>query len=885
MKELHITEEDIRDHFSFWELQSGNTWKWIEENFFEGRIKKYRVDTCLLNNIRMAVKKLEKEGIPLKIATVILLRLIFTRYLVDRGVIIDEKFIEGNPSEKERRKESFTRLIVDKEKLYLFFDYLKERFNGNLFERDTNEKMIKQEHLELLSMLFRGRLETGERFLFDVYDFSIIPVELISVIYESIIDENKRKENAVIYTPTFLVDFILQQTVEQYLEKNGSKSCKILDPACGSGIFLVEAFRRMADNEISRGHITNDKLTEIMETNIFGIDKDESALNVAIFSLYIAFLDYKDSKDIKKIKLPPLLNKRLFKADFFDTKHTFNKILKNTGFNFILGNPPWKSDKSQFHLAYSSSYPITDFQMAQTFMIRTKDFSGDNTQSAFIVTSSILHKAKSFRTYLLENFYIEKVLDLSSVRRLIFKEAINPAAIVFFRFANQNDTKKNMVNHLSVKPNIFLIQFDTLVIEKSDIHFIMQKYFMESRWMWKAILYGTTLDFHMLKRLESSKQNLKNIIEENGGIFHGNGILEGKPKKKPFEFLVGFPIIETMQITDYYTFVAPNNRRIQLEDTYLEAGRKIELYEGEHVLLRRRMSKETELTISYTESSCTFRNSAYSIVSQNYVNELKEIYGIFISKLFTYFQFMTSANWGIYLPEVNLEEYLSFPYIPIKDKKRFVALIDGFISYYKEYYTKMLTPGHIPLPPEFEQINRMVYEAFEIDEIEKDLIDYVLDVSRYLFQGKKAYRKVLRKVNDNELKQYGKIFYNHFASIYNSPGEYFQVEYFYLDYFAAMKFKIVPDKPSKGNEIVKSDEKDPAKIIFNALPQRASLYKITQNLYLSKVIKGFEEDFFYIIKPNELKSWHRAIAHLELAEFIDAINMAESKELNEKNNG
>lgn len=885
LKKITVDEADIGTRFSFWELQSGNTWKWIEENFFKGRIKKYRVDTCLLNNIRAAVTKLENEGIPLKTANVIILRLIFTRYLIDRGVIMDEKFIEGDPSEKERRKESFNRLIPDRERLYLFFDHLKERFNGNLFERHDDENMIKQEHLELLSMLFKGKLETGERFLFDVYDFSIIPIELISGIYESIIDDKKREENAAIYTPTFLVDFVLQQTVERYLEENDAGDCRVLDPACGSGIFLVEAFRRMAEREMSRGKICDDTLKELLETNIFGIDKDETALNVAIFSLYIALLDYKEPKDIKKIKLPELLNKRLFRADFFDTGHAFNHIIKNAGLKFIIGNPPWRSDKSPLHLMYAARYPVTDFQIAQTFMIRTGDFSQETTESAFVVTSSVIHKAKKFREYFLDNFYMDKVLDLSSVRRFIFKGAVNPAAIVFFRCADRCDTKENSVNHLSLKPNVFLTHFDTLVIEKNDVNLIKQKYFMEYRWMWKTVFYGNILDFHMLKRLEDLKENLKKIIADNDGIFEGNGILEGKPKEEPFSFLVGFPVVETEQITSYYTVVDKNTRRLKLEDTYLEKGRKPELYEGEHVLLRRRMTKETKLTVSYTESSCVFRNSAYSIASRNCPDELKEMYGIFISKLFTYFQFMTSANWGIYLPEVNLDEYLSFPHARIKDKKKFVALVDRFISYYKEYYTGTLRPENIPLPPEFEQINRMVNEAYEIDDIEKDLIDYVLDVSRYLFQEGKAYKTVLRKVKDAELKQYGQIFYDHFASIYNSPGEYFQVEYFYLDYFAAMKFKIVPDKPSGDEEIVRSAEKDPEKIIFTALAQKASLYKLTDRLYVNKVIKGFEDDFFYIIKPNEFKSWHRAIAHIDLAEFIDAINKAESEEMKEKNNG
>ena len=172
----------------------------------------------------------------------------------------------------------------------------------------------------------------------------------------------------------------------------------------------------------------------------------------------------------------------------------------------------------------------------------------------------------------------------------------------------------------------------------------------------------------------------------------------------------------------------------------------------------------------------------------------------------------------------------------------------------------------------------MVNEAYGIDEIEEDLIDYVLDISRYLFQEGKLRKTALRKVKDDDLEKYAKIFYDYFSNIYNIPNEYFQVEYFDLNYFIAMKFNIVPNKPIKCNDIIKSKEKN-IKRFFTTLALNISIYNITNELYISKVVKGFEEDFFYIIKPNELKSWHRAIAHIDLAEFIDAINRAELEQM------
>jgi hypothetical protein len=885
LQKLDITDTEISRRFSSWELQSGNTWKWIENTFFKRGITKHRVDRYLLDNIRTAVALLEERELAVGLAHRIILRLIFSRYLIDRGVIIDEKYIPGKPGDKETRKAHFNRLISHKPMLFRFFAYLKERFNGNLFEiHDDEYKKVRQDHLDRLSRLFKGEdQETGEQTLFDVYDFSIIPIELISGIYESIIDDKKRKANSAIYTPTFLVEYILRQTVEAYLKENHTKHCKILDPACGSGIFLVEAFRRMVEKEKSSGAVTDKKLIELLENNIYGIDKDEAALNVAIFSLYVAVLDYKEPKDINKLKLPELLNKKLFTADFFDTGHKFNDILKKNRIQFIVGNPPWGSNKSKPHLRYLGNYPVTDFQIAQTFLIRAKDFSNENTLSALVVTSTVIHNAEKFRSYFLDNFFIDKVLDLSAVRRLIFKDAINPSAVIFYRFAHKRDTKQNNVRYLSLKPNIFFACFNTLVIERTDIKTIKQHYFIKYHWMWKVALYGSELDFHLLVRLDNPDAALENFIGDNPGIFKGKGIFTGVPKPSPFTFLTGLPIIETKKITKYYTTIDRDTPRLKSEDTFLERGRKPGLFQGEHVFLRRRMLKETELVVSYNESPCAFRDSTYSLASQNQPDELKELYGIFISDLFTYYQYMTSANWGVYFPEVNLEEYLSFPYVQVEDRKEFAALVNRFINYYKKFYTGVLRPEDIALPGEFKQINQMVNDAYEIDEIEKDLIDYVLEVSRYLFQENKIYGKALRRVNNDDLEQYARVFYNHFGNIYSSPGEYFQVEYFLIDYFAAMKFKIVPFKPQKGKEIVKSEETDPDKIIFKALAQETSLYTITDRLYLNKVVNGFEEDFFYIIKPNEFKSWHRATAHMDLMEFVDAINKSELKQMERKN--
>ena len=114
----------------------------------------------------------------------------------------------------------------------------------------------------------------------------------------------------------FLVDYIISKTIGKYFDENRKEyNCKILDPACGSGIFLVEALRRMIERyrDINKTNpvSTNDfkeVLKRLAEENIFGIDQDKegNAINVAIFSVYLALLDYQEPKEIENFKFPEL---------------------------------------------------------------------------------------------------------------------------------------------------------------------------------------------------------------------------------------------------------------------------------------------------------------------------------------------------------------------------------------------------------------------------------------------------------------------------------------------------------------------------------------------------------------------------------------------------
>lgn len=901
LQEIELSQDERSEIFSFWNLQSGHTWDWLQENYLSGKKKdkQKRVNERLFLNIKevretliRSESNLTEEKANSK-ANSLILRLIFIRYLIDRGVKLDEKYIGGKTLNEKRL--SFSQLIAEPLRLNELFKSLNVKFNGVLFK--DIETPLTSHQAESLSCVFKGETPmegslfyNHPDFYFEVFDFSIIPVEVISGIYESLISPETRKLDSAVYTPSFLVEYILEDTVQKYLNDNSTSECKIFEVAVGSGIFLVQSLRKMIEKEkelfknVSSDKF-NERIREITKNNLFGIDINKEALKVTCFSIYIALLDYQNPKEIDEYEFPNLLGENLFEANFFDTNHVFNTVIKEqVKPNYILGNPPWKSNKDEIHTSWikKNNKTIGRFEIAQSFLLRTKDFMLPSTKTALIVTSTIFYNVskptKLFKTEFLTTFCLDKFFDLSPVRRLIFEEKNSPASIVYYRLSDEDECKSNHVNHLSIKSNTFLKHFKTLVIEKFDQKIILQRNFIEYDWMFKVALYGNTLDFNLLTRVSNIKNRVIDLIDGEN-IHKGKGFFRGTPKKH-FSFLEGLPILDNHKVKPFYTKVI-DCPIFTYEDTYLESGRRVELFEGEHIYLKVHTKNESDMVVSYCEDTVVNRHDVITITSKDKIETLKNIYANLISNLYTYYQYLTSAAWGIGTrPAVRLEEQLSFPY-PIKSEKlesEINGLVNNYLASFKEYYSEFKLGEPIRNESIFNQINEVINELYGVLPYEEDLINYVLDVSRYQFQhGKQC--KFLRKVDNdlNFLKKYADVYLREFEELYQD--EYMQVEVYSLNYFIAMNFVILDEKPEK--RIVTPKKKYSEQEVLKRLANNLSISQITnledstKNLFIQKDIKGFEKNSFYIIKPNEFKSWHRAMAWYDVAEFKKSIEEAE----------
>jgi hypothetical protein len=909
LERINILESKIQDQFSFWNLQSGATFEWFYKKY-KATILKKRVNQRLFENIKQTILILsENYSLEEIVAKEIILKLIFIRYLIDREIKIDTAYIEGDEKEVIKRRKSFSELIKNPKELVSFFKYLDTRFNGVLFKEDSIIELT-QEQANILSKLFnpdgvtiedKKNLFSNFDFQFEVFDFGIIPVELISGIYETLLDEETKNATSAVYTPPFLVDYILTQTVDKYFDENKLTSeCKIFDPAMGSGIFLVQGLRRMIERE-KELNPNDDNLTfgkkikKIAEQNLFGIDINPEAINVACFSIYVALLDYQEPGNIDVYKFPHLKERNFFKSNFFDlSKEEIWKRIKSENVNFILGNPPWRNNSSPEHLDWlkTSKFDkiVSDKQIAQSYLIRIKDFVNEDTINALIVTSKVYYnnKAQKFKKYFLENNLISEVFDLSSVRHIVFENANNPGTIIFFRvnINKKEENSQSIVKHISLKQNKFFNKYSkTLVIEKFDKKHIKQKHFIENKWMFKVALYGNTLDYLFIRRVEESICLDKFL--DNNNIINGNGIKKGNPKDY-FDFLIGLPIIETSEIQENFTFIREDFPKLNKHDVYLEAGRELTLFKGKKIILGKRTKFETDLNISIIESDCVYKDSVNSITfnidNENY---LSEVFGIFKSKFSTYFHYLISANWGVYYPEINKSEYLSFPFIEPSEVQRnkLHSLVNELIKPYKEFYEEY--PDNIfqgQLSNEIlDNINSVVEEIYDIKGYEKDLIDYVLNVSRYQFQDSKQhfvsdFNEADHRNKETVLKSYADVYIKEFEKIYDDS--YFKVEIYELNGFITMNFILLDKKPQYFDQIEFVKEVTDEKKLFEKL-STLSISKIASstdsefNLFIQKDIKGFEENSFYIIKPKEYKCWHRAMAWYDVAEFKEAIQKAE----------
>ncbi|MCH7400413.1 Eco57I restriction-modification methylase domain-containing protein [Belliella kenyensis] len=909
-----LGEIDKLNDFTYFELVTGKTW----EQYKEHLDYKNRVDYHLLQNIKAAREILvagnEQRA---KLVNAILGKVIFVRYLIDRKVKMkfDGKLRTWSNPE-------FCELLDNPQKVQAFFEYLEDKdkgFNGDLFPLSQSEynQISKNDYQILKRLLLGDDIAKNQPSLFELYDFSIIPIEFISNVYELFIGQDNQKKEGAYYTPLFLVDYILKETVEKHLSDTrkldvqineilskqlGNYSyCKVLDPACGSGIFLVETLRKIIEKYIDDTGIDTKSpkfktaIKNLAKENIYGIDKDLSAVQVAIFSIYLTLLDYLEPAAIEDaFKFPHLLNTNFFEADFFDENAEFNILFKEIEFNYILGNPPWMRGKGEKHKPLFVEYiekrrkfeiafdapkiKIGNKEIAQAFLFRSSDFSKSATKCSLIVTSKVLYNLQSnaFRKYFLHNFFIERVFELAPVRREVFDKsndkAIAPACILFFNFAQNTPTDDNVIEHIALKPSRFFSLFKIFTINRTDFKEVQQSKLKEFDWLWKVLVYGSYLDFNFIKRLKSDYITLKDTIEKSNDLIIGQGVMVGGGDSNDASDLIGKPFIDTRSDIRQY-WINPNNKKKWEYETVHRARNK-ELYKAPILLITEGVNNELKSVSAVCYRDSVYKSSLTGIKGRgkNTSSTLKQISGVLNSSFFSYFNLMTFSSSGIEREQSHDEEKLSIPFIENDNIASIVADIESHLFNHCSSENFLNDPSiEIEIQKKQLKLESCIKNSYSLTKEEVDLLDYTQQVIIPVIMRHSNYEKLFTsfKEKDVDLESYAQIFLNRFQSNLGNKNRKFIVEIWHTNQLIGMFFRVISAEEFKKEIIWKDNQHSDWEIL--SLLTKISSEKVTDKLFVQKDIRGFEKDYFYIFKPNEKRLWHKAIAYLDVNEFADAI--------------
>ncbi len=924
----YLNESKLTD-FEYFELITGKSWEKHKKSLAE----EYRVDYYLLNNISEFRNKLRlKYKLDSKIANSLIGRAIFIRYLIDRGIDLDRYRIKD--------QKDFNNILLNKMEAYKLFNRILNDFKGNLFPLSyivngkiiNEEDEVSQEQLTDLTYLLQGAKLTKEGTQLsweNLYDFSIIPIEFISSIYERFIGEENQADKGAYYTPLFLVDYIEKETVGKFFRNHPTQQdCRILDPSCGSGIFLVEGFRTIINQykklnpdyskEENKVFYRN-KLVELLKTNIFGIDQDENAINIAIFSLYITLLDNLEPKSVSGFEFPDLLESNFFISDFFDIKSKFNTKLNEYHFQFILGNPPWKTkghpkEKQLFekYIEYrkekeNSILEIVHREIAEAFLIRVSDFSFNET--AFIVVSKILYKLDKngvFRNYFFNSFCVRQIVELSSVRHQIFNNsndsAVAPATILFYKKA-EKELFENIVKHISLKPNIFFEVFKLMVIEKYDVKEIRQKIFIEEDWALKTFVYGNVLDYYFIKRLKKDYSTIKAVISDDTKFIFGQGLkFKDGEKRISTERFADYKFIGSLkkklnlkgeladEVTNYSNYLKPY---YIAEDSFVDwDSREVgyfpeddRIFDSPSLLITGGTSKDFKSVsaISYTNTLFKSSLTAIKALDNEFLGSLKAFSAILNSSFFSYYIITTGSSIGIEREETHDEEKWN---VPFNETHELISLYENVETLSKDFHSLFIKDNFVKhqLDEAIKNLDSEIINSFGLSSNEKSLLDYTNTITKTLLKGTKEEKKKIIsriKYKDYILKKYAEVFINHFSKRFNNKNNYFEVEILWSEFLIMMKFKII-SQPSMAEDLIVWSKIENRQLLINIT--KLGFEHVSDNLFLQKDIKGFEEDYFYIAKPNQYKSWHLALANLDLSEFIEAFFKINNESLNTNEN-
>jgi len=802
---------------------------------------RYRIDASkrvyhqLLASLRELDKLLQNQGLAKATRHGLIGKFVYLRYLRDRGILSDERLQKWQLSAAD----VFSRQ-AKKASLEALSQHLDTWLNGEIFPLAWRGKDApKAEHIRQVAGAFCGDqvgAETTQLHLeFQAYDFAFIPIETLSLVYEQFLhsddaaDAKGRSEGAY-YTPLPLVNFVLAQLERQLPLRKGMK---VFDPSSGSGTFLVQAYRLLIEKTFpaNQRKAKPSELRDLLEQSIFGCDVDADACQVTQLSLLLTLLDYVDPPDLTgamhSFKLPTLCKTtdsaklkaghtpNILQRNFFGVeaelasavlrKPGAKAIWEKQGFDWIVGNPPWKPINPNrlgpndgavrdWIKTNEKTMPIGNYQAAQAFAWEAGCFLKQGGECALLVPAMGLFEELSirFRATFFRRYQVHSVANFSNLAEVLFDgRARVPTAALNYRLRREQTAIEYdeittvfspfVVNQAATCPSTEgqRGKIWSLSTNSSEVSVLSYQQIAEGSGLpWKLAMWGTQDDARLLKRLAKKWPTLRGLENSKLDQIHAGVVvsqgLEMRDTNGPDVEEVPLQtrsILDIKKLNRFRTFFGfPGDAIVQLNNRahFARKGR---------VALPMAVSIPPHIIVSAARTFAVYSDEflivparQIGIASLTKDKDFLKALSLYLSSDFAFYhQFFLSTQFGIQRGRATLESLRKIPIpiamLPRAELKPWVALHGELIRCEpRQLHQNRRTLGTVDMFDDhavqedrldelLKQLNQMCAEALGLTGEERTLVSDFVHCRYALNDGKRG-DAAMRKPTNDELRAY-----------------------------------------------------------------------------------------------------------------------------------
>lgn len=643
-------------------------------------------------------------------------RSIFTQYLVDRDIVTAER-LESLCGHAE-----LPAALRDRKATTDLFAWLTQTFNGDMFPASAAAPPDPG-HLARVADFLEGIDPNTGQMTFFPYQFDVIPVELISSIYEQFahsgaapVDGRPRSTEAsragVYYTRLSVVSLILDEVMDGLT----GDEC-ILDLTCGSGVFLVEAFRRLVQLKSLRTPATRQLIREILYGQVYGVDVSEAAIRVAAFSLYLAALEIDpDPQPPEALTFKPLIDRSLIVGDARTIEQTEAGARALTAgdelkrFDLIVGNPPWSfrgkagTAKRRSGSATSPAQPRGE---GLDFVLRAAEFAHEQTRFGMVLSAMPFFSGS--RTGAEASRHVVRALspvtlvNLSNLRSWLFAGATMPAVALFARHRPQAADRLTVVQVPWSPAGARSYSFE---IAPSDIIQLRLSDWEEQPVRLKAAAFGRRRDLRLLDDLMHSYPSLGERLGALGTALK-DGLIVGRIENRTRDAEELAPL-EFLQVDDLRPFSVPERLPI-FGHTAAQWPRDRKLYKAPLLLVKEFLPGGPRPLAAVSDRDLVFSDAYFGApIPAEHHDAGHVLAGVLSSALAAWFFIMTASEFGLYKRRLFRQDValLPIPDLAVVATSRMGSAIHQLEQRFQQ---------HAPTADDWAVLDQAVFDLYGLD--------------------------------------------------------------------------------------------------------------------------------------------------------------------------